>query len=232
MVCHPCKYQSIAENQPTGIDHKGCPFNTWKDDQRFCRRRWSFKTFCWFDFVDFGGLMVASALRKHLQHLQRNISIVLKERHLDQWILMAKRGASKIKSNQRCHYSNPASFAEAVSGSIIIEEAPIQGGSIPKQEIPNGHVELLDDFQIFFHGPRSVRFYSAFGFAALKNQALRPTHWELYIYSFLMLGIRLQKFSWHKSDTKRHHCEPIYFEHRTHWQLPKTRCLKRREKKP
>jgi len=97
-------------------------------------------------FVDFGGLMVASALRKHRGHLQRNI-VFWRKRHLDQWILIAKKGASKIKSNQRCHYSNPASFAEAVSGSIIIEEAPIQGGSIPKQEIPNGYVELWDDFQ-------------------------------------------------------------------------------------
>ena len=33
------------------------------------------------------------------------------------------------------HDGSTPSFAEAVSGSIIIEEAPIQGGSIPKQEI-------------------------------------------------------------------------------------------------
>ena len=141
MVCHPCQYQSMAENQPTGIDHKGCPFNTWKDDQRFCRRRWSFKTFCWFDFVDFGGLMVALALRKNLQHLQRNIIPCFEGKALGPMDFDGKK-RRKIKSNQRCHYSNPASFAEAVSGSIIIEEAPIQGGSIPKQEIPNGYVEL------------------------------------------------------------------------------------------
>lgn len=76
MVCHPCQYQSIAENQPTGIDQKGCPFNTWKDDQRFCRRRWSFKTFCWFDFVDFGGLMVASAFFGKILDICKEISQV------------------------------------------------------------------------------------------------------------------------------------------------------------
>eukprot|EP00434_Breviolum_minutum_P043645 symbB.v1.2.038917.t1/scaffold6231.1/size19816/1 len=44
----------------------------------------------------------------------------------------------------------------AVSGSIIIEEAPIQGGSIPKQEIPNGYVELWDDFQNLFSRTKMI----------------------------------------------------------------------------